>query len=57
MRWDGGRVGKDTFEGQLRDRGVDFDKFLSEGGDVGFPVAESAAVFGVVGWRELVGCV
>jgi hypothetical protein len=40
----------DVFEGQLGDGWVGRDDLVGEGGDVGLPVFEGAAVLSVVGW-------
>lgn len=40
----------DVFEGEFGDGGVDGGDFGGEGVEVGFPILQSAAVFGVVGW-------
>ena len=37
-----------VFIGEVGDGGVDGDDLVGEGGDVGFPVLEGAAVLGVV---------
>ena len=37
-----------VFIGEVGDGGVDGDDLVGEGGDVGFPVFEGAAVLGVV---------
>jgi hypothetical protein len=39
----------DVLKGEVGDGGVGGDDLVGEGGDVGFPVLEGAAVLGVVG--------
>ena len=46
----------DVFVREVGDGGVYGDDLVGEGGDVGFPVLEGAAVLGVVHWVGVSAC-